>query len=139
MSLPKCSYRVETEEPMTFFCRHSRVFASDHLVHPGICGMCRMRTVHCDNLRPAPSTKTVSRSRPPLIRQAWNLAQAIRDFSADRFRTVTPEQYAQRMEICEGCTERRGSRCLQCGCNLSLKARGRAFQCPLKKWPEVGK
>ncbi len=74
---------------------------------------------------------------PPLLRQAWNLAAALTDFVADGCQTVSEEQYRQRLEICDGCDQRRGNRCMKCGCRLSLKARGRAFQCPLGKWPDI--
>ena len=76
-------------------------------------------------------------SMPPLYQQAWNLAQSLTAFVADGCKTVTADQYRQRLEICDGCDRRRGNRCAACGCRLSLKARGRAFRCPLSKWPEV--
>ncbi len=77
--------------------------------------------------------------RPPsLLRQAWNLAQALADFVADGCKTVTEEQYRQRLKTCDACDRRRENRCMECGCRLSLKARGRAFKCPLDKWPPVG-
>ena len=79
-----------------------------------------------------------SQEPPPLPRQAWNLAQALADFVADGLRTVTAEQYKRRVEICDTCPERRGNRCLKCGCRLALKARGRTFKCPLGKWPQAG-
>ena len=72
---------------------------------------------------------------PSLPRQAWNLARALTDFVADGCHAVSHEEYRQRLEICDSCPQRRGNRCRQCGCRLSLKARGRAFQCPLEKWP----
>lgn len=72
---------------------------------------------------------------PSLPRQAWNLARSLADFVADGMHTVTADQYRQRLEICDACDRRRGNRCMECGCRLSLKARGRAFRCPLDKWP----
>ncbi len=74
---------------------------------------------------------------PPLMRQAWNLAGALTNFVADGCRTVTTDEYRQRLEICHKCDQRRGNRCMKCGCRLSLKARGRAFRCPLGKWPDI--
>lgn len=83
--------------------------------------------------RPTPTP-----SEPPrLARQAWNLAQSLGDFVADGCKTVTKDQYAQRLEICDPCDQRRANRCLKCGCRLSLKARGRAFKCPADKWPAI--
>jgi hypothetical protein len=71
---------------------------------------------------------------PPLVVQVWNLARSLTAFVADGCRTVDAEQYRQRLEICDACQHRRGGRCVKCGCRLALKARGRTFRCPLKKW-----
>lgn len=73
---------------------------------------------------------------PPLHRQAWNLARSLADFVADGCTTVSQEQYAARLTICDRCIRRQGNRCLECGCWLATKARGRAFQCPLDQWPQ---
>lgn len=87
----------------------------------------------CDQ---TPSTARTNRRRPPpLGRQAWNLTRSLAAFVADGCRTVSERQYRRRLETCDGCDRRRGNRCLECGCRLSLKARGRAFACPLGKWP----
>jgi len=75
---------------------------------------------------------------PPVHRQVWNLAQALADFVADGCKTLTEPAYRRRLEICDACDQRRGNRCLKCGCRLSLKARGRAFRCPLDRWPDTG-
>ena len=74
-------------------------------------------------------------ARPSSRQKAWDLARSAASFVADGLRTVRPEQYVQRLEICDACEARRDNRCSLCGCRLSLKARGRAFDCPLKKWP----
>ena len=84
-------------------------------------------------------SRNVMRLRPPsLLQQAWNLAGSLADFIADGCKTVTANEYRQRLEICDSCDQRRDNRCTKCGCRLSLKARGRAFKCPLEKWPAVG-
>lgn len=74
---------------------------------------------------------------PPLVQQAWNLVRSLADFAADGCKTVTEGEYRQRLEICDSCDQRRDNRCMKCGCRLALKARGRVFQCPLDKWPNV--
>ncbi|HEU0068300.1 MAG TPA: DUF6171 family protein [Nitrospiraceae bacterium] len=79
----------------------------------------------------------VSQRPPGLARQAWNLAASLASFVFDGCQTVTEQEYKTRLEICDTCDQRRGNHCLKCGCRLSLKARGRAFQCPLQKWPPV--
>lgn len=80
-------------------------------------------------------SKNKPRKPPPLHRQAWNLARSLAGFVADGLKTVTKDQYHRRLEICDACSHRRKNRCLACGCRLSLKARGRVFKCPKKKWP----
>jgi hypothetical protein len=77
---------------------------------------------------------------------AWNLTRAVADFAADvaahgiRGALVSAEEYERRLAICESCVPpegyRTGNRCSHqgCGCYLSVKAKGRAFHCPVKKW-----
>lgn len=98
------------------------------------------------NLPPASEPRPV-RERPPvvhgspdpahagLVEQLWNLATAVKDFVADGLQTVSGEEYAARLEICESCHQRSENVCQACGCYLTLKARGRVFECPLNKWP----
>ena len=83
---------------------------------------------------------------PSFAQMAWNLAQAVADFGADvvknglRGALVSPEEYQRRLEICDQCVPpegyRTGDRCSHqaCGCYLSIKAKGRAFRCPIGKW-----
>ena len=76
---------------------------------------------------------------PPVARKAWNLAKSLKDFVFDGMKTVTEEQYQERLGICDNCPDnmRKGNHCVKCGCQLNLKARGRAFECPLDHWPKV--
>ena len=74
---------------------------------------------------------------PPLHRRAWNLARSLADFLADGCTTVSKDEYAARLAICDTCDRRQRNGCLECGCWLAVKARGRAFQCPLDKWPRA--
>lgn len=76
-------------------------------------------------------------SPPSLSRRAWSLASSLAAFVADGCRTVTRAQYAARLAICDTCPDRAETRCRMCGCNLSTKARGRAFQCPAGRWPHT--
>ena len=76
------------------------------------------------------------KKEPSLTARAWNLTRALASFVADGMRTVSKPEYEQRLRICDSCDRRRHNKCLECGCRLSLKATGRAFKCPLNKWPE---
>lgn len=72
---------------------------------------------------------------PSVGSQAWSFLNSVKDFVADGLKTVTREEYEARMKICDGCDKRVEDRCVKCGCYLSVKAKGRAFKCPLGKWP----
>jgi peroxiredoxin len=74
---------------------------------------------------------------PPLTQQAWNITRSLADFTVDGFKTLSAEQYQQRLQVCDRCDRRRESQCLECGCYLPLKVRGRVFDCPLGKWAKV--
>lgn len=66
--------------------------------------------------------------------KAWNLARAVARFVADGCRTVTQQQYRQRLETCQGCEYRKGGKCLECSCWVQLKARLWTEDCPAGKW-----
>lgn len=75
-----------------------------------------------------------SQEPPTKVAKTWNFLKAVAAFIADGARTVTKEVYTERLTICDTCDKRKGGGCTICGCNLKVKARGRVFQCPLKKW-----
>lgn len=78
--------------------------------------------------------ETGPRPNPTFNQQVWNFASSVAAFVADGCHLVTKEQYQSRLEICSSCEDRRGGACSRCGCNLALKAQGRAFACPIAKW-----
>jgi hypothetical protein len=49
---------------------------------------------------------------------------------------VEQETYDARLLLCEGCSERRGGMCGQCGCYVALRAVRKNGYCPhiRKKW-----
>ena len=73
---------------------------------------------------------------PSLPKQVWNLAKSLAAFVSDGCKTLPRGDYEARLKICDQCGFREGGRCIKCGCNLALKARGRAFACPESKWPD---
>lgn len=80
---------------------------------------------------------------PSLPAMAWNLATASVELAADIVgrgpagALVSQEEYVRRLTICDACDQRTNNRCAKCGCLLSIKARWRAFGCPLEKWGAV--
>lgn len=137
MNVPPCRHRGESPvSPGRFACKHPQVYNPDG-VSEADCAACRAAGVFFDSppLTHAPIVKrTVDKtmwSRP------WNLAKALKDFVADGCKTLSVEDYQRRLEICAACPHRERNTCGICGCRLSLKARGRAFQCPLDKWPRI--
>ena len=135
-TLPACDYRVEMASEDLYGCRHTSVRAPGNQVTAEICRGCSMRTVPCDQPR---SVAEVSGNSDGVswAQAGWNAAHSAVAFARDRFRTVSEEEYAARTAVCDECDRRSGNRCLECGCRLSLKARGRTFRCPLGKWPEL--
>lgn len=52
---------------------------------------------------------------------------------------MTPEQYAERLAICDACHLQRFGKCLICDCNLTAKAMMKSERCPKEPsyWPEL--
>lgn len=136
-ALPPCDYRVDTAVVHRYFCQHPLVIAPNSVVPATVCRLCRSREIPRDDRRPVTH---VSEELPPPMpswtEKAWNLSQALTDFVADGLKLVSREDYERRLRICDSCDQRVGDNCQRCGCQLKLKARGRAFQCPLGHWPK---
>ena len=73
---------------------------------------------------------------PSLPTQAANLFQSVVAFIGDGCAVVDDAEYRRRLETCRTCDRRAGRRCTACGCWITVKARGRAFTCPLARWQE---
>lgn len=80
----------------------------------------------------------VEREMPPLLKEAWNVAAAVLAFVANPG-FVDAQTYHTRLSACNRCDKRVGNRCSVCGCFLAIRARGRAWECPEKKWLAVEK
>lgn len=135
-----CDYQVPVPDDDRVYCRHTSVRSDRNLVPRVACRVCPQRTVPCPEPRPMPISDELLQivlgdaKMPAVTTQAWNLLGAVKEFVADGLQTVSTEEYQARLQICESCDQRRGNRCLKCGCHLTVKAKGRAFKCPLKKW-----
>lgn len=138
--IPECTHRALTDRRNVFVCRHPALDARGQTVTPSICRGCAIRDLTGDAaLRSLQerAEKSKPSQPPPLWQQVWSFTAAMAAFVADGCTTVDRTEYARRLSICDACEQRRGSRCLKCGCGLPLKARGRAFRCPLEKWARV--
>jgi len=80
-------------------------------------------------------TDQPSAKKPSIPDRAWNLAKALTAFAVDGCRTVPKATYRIRLQTCAACPRREDNWCLECGCFLLVKAKGRAWNCPLDKWP----
>ena len=80
-------------------------------------------------------TDQPSAKKPSIPDRAWNLAKALTVFAVDGCRTVPKATYRIRLQTCAACPRREDNWCLECGCFLLVKAKGRAWNCPLDKWP----
>lgn len=136
---PECQWRVQIDDRQLSSelatCRHQRVRTPGQLVTSEICGSCTLRLTESPPAIVRSERTGCCGSRPTLLQKGWSAAMAVAQFIADGAWTLTPEQYRARLEVCETCDQRRVNTCTVCGCNLTLKSRGRAFQCPLGKWP----
>lgn len=134
--LPSCEYRVEIENANVFGCRHQRIFAPGNKVTPSVCLSCKVRLSACESPRSIDEVKNPQHF-PSMVKRGQNLIQAASAFMTDGCRALEEKDYQLRLQICDTCSRRNGDYCLECGCKLSLKAKGRVFQCPLGKWPTV--
>jgi hypothetical protein len=57
-------------------------------------------------------------------------------FVGDGCAVADDAEYRRRLDVCRNCDRRVGKRCTECGCWIGLKARGRAFTCPLGRWEQ---
>lgn len=138
---PNCQWRVAVDDPQLASeiatCRHQRVRTPGQRVSHPVCQSCTMRLTES----PPPPVNTPATSccgrGPSIWTKGWNAAVAVAQFLADGATTLTAEEYQARLDVCEICDQRRNNTCSACGCNLTIKARGRAFACPLGKWPAL--
>ena len=134
--LPDCLLRSETDENEVYYCRHSQMHAANNLVTGQICRACTWYDQLCSNPRPE-INELKDDPAPTIGAMAIGLATSAIAFVADGLKVLSEEQTADRLQICATCDENQGNWCRRCGCNLTLKARGRAFECPLDKWPRL--
>jgi len=104
-----------------------------------VCAVCGFRDTanpdrpfrrQCPGGRPA--------TMPAMHRRAWSVTAALGQFVADRLHFVGKAEYARRLAICDRCEHRDGDWCRACGCSLTVKAKGRVWQCTFHRWHPGG-
>jgi len=134
--LPTCFHRGAPVRPGAFACNHPQLRV-EHGVDLRTCIECAAAGVFCNKAPKDMQAEIMRNKKPHMMTRVWNLAKSMRAFVADGMTTVDEAQYQRRLEICDGCEQRWNDDCKICGCRLSLKARGRAFSCPLGLWLAV--
>jgi len=119
-----------------FRCGHPQL-AVPSGVDQSTCDECRATGIFCNRPPRELQREVMRHRRPHLLSRVWNLARSLKAFADDGFTTVDAAQYERRMRICHACPQRWNDDCELCGCRLTLKARGRAFSCPLGHWLAV--
>jgi Family of unknown function (DUF6171) len=133
--LPGCEYRIELDKSDEYYCRHTQVHAHRNRVTATMCQSCTRRTEGCYSPRPIPDNFDQPYGiEPTLVQQVWSLSSSIASFVTDGMRLVDKGEYVERIAICDDCEFRIGNRCAKCGCNLTLKASAKVFECPMSKW-----
>lgn len=101
------------------------------------CRECAAGGLFCNKAPTTQPTQVMRNKRPHMLTRVWNVTRAMHAFASDGFTTVSETQYQERLRLCDACPHRWNDDCLLCGCRLSLKARGRAFACPIGSWLAV--
>jgi hypothetical protein len=87
-----------------------------------------------DNAVPTSVEPSPQPAFPPLSSQVASFLQSAVAFVGDGLALVDDTEYRRRLDVCRTCDRRAGKRCTACGCWIGLKARSRAFNCPLARW-----
>lgn len=74
--------------------------------------------------------------KPKFGLRVVGFVKALAAFVADGCETVSPDEYRERLEVCQHCDRRDGYQCAECGCLCALKAKGAVWDCPLNRWPQ---
>ena len=138
VGFPACRHRGAEVASGVYVCAHPQVFmpAGADLES---CRTCAATGVFCDRDPIVPEKHVVRTADPTMRSRPWNFLKSMADFVADGCRTLTQDEYRERLMVCTHCDQRTDNTCAICGCYLSLKARGRACRCPQNKWPPLEK
>ena len=76
-----------------------------------------------------------------IISLAARFGREFTHFVKEGMPVVSKPQYRERIETCNTCEHRKGSKCGLCGCIIAAKARMETSKCPDNppRWPEIEK
>ena len=95
-----------------------------------------VRAPRAAGLHTSPGGRGESTAFPPIAAQVASLFHSAVAFVGDGCAVADDAEYRRRLDVCRNCDRRVGKRCTECGCWIGLKARGRAFTCPLGRWEQ---
>ena len=72
-----------------------------------------------------------------ILKMVKNFSEEVVKFVAAGAPIVTKEVFKERLEICNNCEHLSGSKCLKCGCQMSVKCKWGTAKCPIDKWGTV--
>ena len=75
---------------------------------------------------------------PTMLGMIKSFTKDLAKYIKEGGKNVTPEDYAIRLDVCNGCTyfKKESMRCGRCGCLLEHKAKWKTSECPENKWPK---
>lgn len=75
--------------------------------------------------------------KPSILQMMKSFTSELTKWVKEGAPNVSPEDYAMRLDICNGCEflKKESMRCSKCGCLLEHKAKWKTADCPENKWP----
>lgn len=76
-------------------------------------------------------------TEPTFFEKMKDLGKSLAVAVGDRGKMTTKEQFWARIAVCDKCEHRDGATCGLCGCQLSVKAQLKRWNCPDSRWPKI--
>ena len=75
---------------------------------------------------------------PSIFRMMKSFTKDLAKYIKEGAPNISPEEYATRLDICNGCEhlKKASMRCGKCGCLLEHKAKWKTADCPDNRWPK---
>lgn len=137
-----CVYQNESGQ-----CGHKNVFTPLQIINEHICSICQFQSRQIDQSKLRTQLPIVdpemlvahpnynpSGSQPSLFDMGRTFLSSTARYVMGGAKTVSKEEYDERMAICNSCEHRDGFRCILCTCRLDKKCARSTEECPIKKW-----